>query len=211
MSRQAIGIVVCVCFCLCSPQSFAEDRVNEAVRLSKLTLSAMECANFAPNDAEAGRLGEIGIGAGKNFLELMPTLSDDNKNSQDLKLRYCGEWFRDIQLILCLDGCGKRRKTFLMTHWATIKKNGHIISQWNTQKRIVRSFVDGFTNQNFKRGRTTEACGAESKEATLAHLGTLFDFVSDGLQFVSLQHIVYVIHRNHDNHPYRQANFFAAF
>lgn len=79
MSRKAIGIVVGVC--LCSVQGSAETRVEEAVQLSKLTLSAMECANFAPNDAEAGRLGEIGINAGKKFLELMPTLSDEERKS----------------------------------------------------------------------------------------------------------------------------------
>ena len=64
MLRNIFGIIVGVCFGLCLPQGFAENRVNEAVRLSKLALSAMECANFAPNDAEAGRLGEIGISAG---------------------------------------------------------------------------------------------------------------------------------------------------
>jgi hypothetical protein len=79
MSRKAIGIVVGLCFCLSSPQAFAENRVNEAVRLSKLTLSAMECANFAPNDEEAGRLSEIAISAGKKFLELIPTLSDEEQ------------------------------------------------------------------------------------------------------------------------------------
>jgi hypothetical protein len=79
--RNILGIIVCVCFCLCSLRGVAESRVNEAVRLSKLTLSAMECANFAPDDAEAGRLGEIGINAGKKFLELMPTLSEEERKS----------------------------------------------------------------------------------------------------------------------------------
>ncbi|HEY2756986.1 MAG TPA: hypothetical protein VGJ01_14775 [Pseudolabrys sp.] len=49
------------------------------MRLSKLTLSAIECSNFAPNEAEANRLGAIGIEAGKRFLELVPKLSAEEQ------------------------------------------------------------------------------------------------------------------------------------
>jgi hypothetical protein len=50
--------------CFVSVCAAAETRIDEAARLSKLTLSAMECANWAPTGDETQRLGEIGIDAG---------------------------------------------------------------------------------------------------------------------------------------------------
>src|ERR1700677_3859286 len=66
--------------------AIAETRVEEVVRLSKLTLSAMECANLAPNDADSRRLEEVGLSAGKQFLEAMPKLTKDEQKAADPKI-----------------------------------------------------------------------------------------------------------------------------
>jgi hypothetical protein len=66
--------------------AIAETRVEEVVRLSKLTLSAMECANLAPNDADSRRLEEVGLSAGKQFLEAMPKLTQDEQKAADPKI-----------------------------------------------------------------------------------------------------------------------------
>ena len=70
-----IGAVI-VGVCLTS-STIAEIRIDEVVRLSKLTLSAMQCAILATDTADSARLSEIGLVAGKKFLELAPKLSDE--------------------------------------------------------------------------------------------------------------------------------------
>ncbi len=44
---------------------------EELIQLSRLTMSAIECSILATNDNEAQRLGEIGVKAGKDFLNYM--------------------------------------------------------------------------------------------------------------------------------------------
>jgi hypothetical protein len=79
MLKKAILIVVGVC---CgSVQAFAETRGEEAIRLSKLTLSAIECSILAGDGNESQRLGEVGIAAGKKFLELIPKLNAEEQKS----------------------------------------------------------------------------------------------------------------------------------
>jgi hypothetical protein len=53
LKKKTFGIVVGVCFG--SAQVIAETRIEEAVRLSKLTLSAIECAILARNGDETQR------------------------------------------------------------------------------------------------------------------------------------------------------------
>lgn len=67
--------------CLGSVQAKAETNTEEVIRLSKLTLSAMECSHFSKEEEEANRLGLIGIEAGKKFLALMPRLSPQEQKS----------------------------------------------------------------------------------------------------------------------------------
>jgi hypothetical protein len=79
MRTLIVSTVICVC--LNAPHASAETKVEEAVRLSKLTLSAMECANYAKDGAEAQRLASIGIAAGRQFLDAFPKLSADEQKA----------------------------------------------------------------------------------------------------------------------------------
>jgi hypothetical protein len=84
MRRLRLALVLASSFA--TLPAFAETRVEEAVRLSKLTLSAMECANLAVNDADSQRLQEVGMSAGKQFLEAMPKLTQEEQKSAGPKI-----------------------------------------------------------------------------------------------------------------------------
>jgi hypothetical protein len=90
MFKKVIGIIVGVCLCLA--QAFAETQVEEAVRLSKLTISAIECSVLASDGNEAQRLGEIGFAAGKKFLDVIARLSTEEQKSanQNIALLWHG-------------------------------------------------------------------------------------------------------------------------
>jgi hypothetical protein len=64
-------------------QAIAETRIEEAVRLSKLTISAIQCSQLADDDNEAQRLSAMGIAAGKQFLDLFANLSPAERQSAD--------------------------------------------------------------------------------------------------------------------------------
>ena len=81
MLTKVIWIVVGVC--IGSTHTFAETRAEEAIRLSTLTVSAIECSVLSSDSSDAKRLGEIGIAAGKKFLELIPTLSAEERKSSE--------------------------------------------------------------------------------------------------------------------------------
>jgi hypothetical protein len=74
--------------------TFAATKVEDSVRLSKLTISAMECVKFTKDGAEAQRLADIGITAGRQFLALIPTMNDDERRaaSPDIALLWRGLW-----------------------------------------------------------------------------------------------------------------------
>jgi hypothetical protein len=79
MRKLIVSMVICLC--LSTTHASAETKVEESVRLSKLTLSAMECANYASDGAEAQRLANIGIAAGRQFLDAFPKLSADEQKA----------------------------------------------------------------------------------------------------------------------------------
>jgi hypothetical protein len=83
---RRLGLALVLAFSFATLPAFAENRVEEAVRLSKLTLSAMECANLAANDADSQRLQEVGMSAGKQFLEAMPKLTQDEQKAAGPKI-----------------------------------------------------------------------------------------------------------------------------
>ena len=76
-----LAAVFGISICLFVSQAVAETRMEEAVRLSKLTLSAMECANLATNEGDSQRLSEVGLTAGKKFLDLLPKLTPEELKS----------------------------------------------------------------------------------------------------------------------------------
>jgi hypothetical protein len=76
--RQA---VISIGICLFASHAVAQSRVDEAIRLSKLTLSAMECANLAPSEADFQRLFEVGLSSGKKFLDLLSKLSPEESKT----------------------------------------------------------------------------------------------------------------------------------
>jgi hypothetical protein len=98
MKRLILATVLCFCI---SPTQ-AATKAEDAVRLSKLTISAMECANFTKDGVEAQRLADIGIAAGKQFLALIPTMSDDERKaaSPNIALLWRALWGPSIDFEL---------------------------------------------------------------------------------------------------------------
>lgn len=66
----------------------AQSRVEEAVRLSQLTISAFECSVLAVDQKEGKRLWDIGFAAGHKFLDELGSLTDeeDKKVSQNIAM-----------------------------------------------------------------------------------------------------------------------------
>ena len=108
MLKAAIWVVIGIWFG--SVQVAAETRGDEAVRLSKLTISAIQCSILASDTNEAARLGDIGITAGKKFLELIPKLSADDQKVRDQISHYYGTECQDQTVILSWEGYGKSWK-----------------------------------------------------------------------------------------------------
>lgn len=86
MFKTIIGIVASICFC--SGQAIAETRVEETVRLNNLMTAAFDCAVLRDDgkgggitDMEGQRLFDVGITAGRRFLDLYTKLSVDEKKS----------------------------------------------------------------------------------------------------------------------------------
>jgi hypothetical protein len=72
-----IGVfIVGICF---ASVTIAETRIDEAVRLSKLALSAMECSMLAPDKFDAQRLAEIGLASGKKYFDAVARLSAEEE------------------------------------------------------------------------------------------------------------------------------------
>ena len=57
----------------------ANTRIDQAVRFSKLALSAMECSMLAPDKADARRLAELGLSSGKKYFDAVAKLSDQEQ------------------------------------------------------------------------------------------------------------------------------------
>lgn len=74
-----IGIGVFVFTVCIVSTTVAETRIDEAVRLSKLALSAMECSMLAPDKADARRLAKIGLTSGKEYFDAVAKLSDEEQ------------------------------------------------------------------------------------------------------------------------------------
>jgi hypothetical protein len=72
-----IGAFV-VAACITST-TIAETRIDEAVRLSKLSVSAMECSMFAPDKADAQRLAKIGLAVARQYFDSVGKLSDEDQ------------------------------------------------------------------------------------------------------------------------------------
>jgi hypothetical protein len=68
------GLIVGICF---ASVTTAETRIDEAVRLSKLAPSAMECSILAADKADAQRLAEIGLASGKKYFNAVAKLSEE--------------------------------------------------------------------------------------------------------------------------------------
>jgi hypothetical protein len=85
-----------------STNVFAATRVEEAVRLSKLTLSAMQCAHLATDSAEAQRLADVGVAAGKNFVEVIGKLNEQEQKEADpnLAVLWKGLYWRSPEFLL---------------------------------------------------------------------------------------------------------------
>jgi hypothetical protein len=113
--------------------AIAETRVEEVVRLSKLTLSAMECANLASNDADSQRLAEVGISAGKKFLEATPKLTQEEQKTagRDIALLWRGVPGPSMDFIL-------GRVWEQMTE-AAYKSLGDDTKQWDREKIVKYS------------------------------------------------------------------------
>jgi hypothetical protein len=62
---------------LASKDAQAQSQIDEEVRLSQLTLSAFECSVLASDKKEAQRLFDIGLGAGRAFLDGLSKLTGD--------------------------------------------------------------------------------------------------------------------------------------
>ena len=70
------ALVVASCFV---STTVAETRVDKAVRLSKLSLSAMECSILATDKADAQRLAKIGLASGKQYFDAVAKLSEEEE------------------------------------------------------------------------------------------------------------------------------------
>jgi hypothetical protein len=64
-------------------QAIAKTQVEEAVRLSTLTLSAFACEHLANTEDDRHRLLDIGLKAGREFLESVQKLSSDERKKTD--------------------------------------------------------------------------------------------------------------------------------
>jgi len=60
-----------------SGRAKAQSGVEEEIRLSQLALSAFECSILASDQKEVQRLFDIGLAAGRRFLEGLNNLTDD--------------------------------------------------------------------------------------------------------------------------------------
>jgi hypothetical protein len=74
-----VGIVTFVVVASFASTTVAETRIDEAVRLSKLALSAMECSMLAPDKVDAQRLAKIGLASGKQYFAAVAKLSEENE------------------------------------------------------------------------------------------------------------------------------------
>jgi hypothetical protein len=96
-------LVICALFVVLSTAfSFAETRVEQAIRLSQTTLSAFECAILASSGEESGRLNKAAISAGKQFLELAPKLDAEEQKSANpnIAILWRGVWGPSEDFIL---------------------------------------------------------------------------------------------------------------
>jgi hypothetical protein len=83
------AFVAGICF---ASVTIAETRIDEAVRLSKLTLSAIECSILAPDKADAQRLAEVGLASGKKYFDAVAKLSEEEEKiaSKDIPTMWKG-------------------------------------------------------------------------------------------------------------------------
>ncbi|WP_045837033.1 hypothetical protein [Hyphomicrobium sp. 99] len=106
----------------------AETRVEGAIRLSQLTLSAMECTVFAKEDAEANRLFQIAIDAGRKFLALAPTLTPEEQKaaSPQIAVLWGGLSGPSVDFVL--------GEAWHAMSSAAYKKLGDDTKRWDTEK-----------------------------------------------------------------------------
>lgn len=77
---------------LFSTQAMADERVDEAVRLSKLTLSAFRCSILTNKEAETNRLFEVGYKSGQSFLDIFDKLNDEQRKLASPNLAILWRW-----------------------------------------------------------------------------------------------------------------------
>jgi hypothetical protein len=99
---QRLSLALILVFAFATLPAFAETRVEEVIRLSKLTLSAWECANLAANEADSQRLEEVGMTAGKKFLETAPKLTEEEQKTagRDIAILWRGVPGPSVDFIL---------------------------------------------------------------------------------------------------------------
>ena len=86
MLRKTILIVVGVC--VGSAQACAESRVDEAVKLSNLAHSAMECSQLTSSADEEKRLFDVAMTTGKEFFILFEKLSHEEKEQAKFRMHF---------------------------------------------------------------------------------------------------------------------------
>jgi hypothetical protein len=75
---ELVAFAIVACF---ASTTVAETRITEAVRLSKLALSAMECSMLAPDKSDAQRLAKIGLDTGKKYFDAVAKLSEKDEKA----------------------------------------------------------------------------------------------------------------------------------
>jgi hypothetical protein len=66
---------------LISTTASSETHVEDAIKLSQLTLSAMLCANYTDDNKEANRLFDLGIASGKKFIQTWENMSIEERKT----------------------------------------------------------------------------------------------------------------------------------
>jgi hypothetical protein len=66
---------------LISTTALSETHVEDAIKLSQLTLSAMECANYTDDNKEFNRLFDLSIDSGKKFIQTWNNMSEEERKT----------------------------------------------------------------------------------------------------------------------------------